>query len=294
MNWDSRKYCGDLTLDDVNQKVVCYGWIDTVRDHGQLLFIHLRDRTGVIQLVFDPTKDKDLHTKAQSLRSEYVVEVKGNLLERDDAAKNHNVKTGQLEISVEELTILNASKTPPFILTEKESNKGDESIDTISVDEDLRLRYRYLDLRRPSIQQNLIKRHQIVNTIRTFLNNEGFIDVETPMLTKSTPEGARDYLVPSRVHPEHFYALPQSPQLFKQLLMISGLDKYFQIVKCFRDEDLRPNRQPEFTQLDLEASFIDESYIYNLLERLVVDVYKSQNLTIKTPFPKITYKRSNG
>ena len=292
MNWDSRKYCGDLTLDDVNQKVVCYGWIDTVRDHGQLLFIHLRDRTGVIQLVFDPTKDKDLHTKAQSLRSEYVVEVKGNLLERDDAAKNHNVKTGQLEISVEELTILNASKTPPFILTEKESNKGDESIDTISVDEDLRLRYRYLDLRRPSIQQNLIKRHQIVNTIRTFLNNEGFIDVETPMLTKSTPEGARDYLVPSRVHPEHFYALPQSPQLFKQLLMISGLDKYFQIVKCFRDEDLRPNRQPEFTQLDLEASFIDESYIYNLLERLVVDVYKSQNLTIKTPFPKITYKEA--
>lgn len=290
MDWKNRIYCSSLTLDKKNDTVVLYGWIDTIRDHGQLLFAHLRDLTDFVQLVFDPEANKDVHSIAETLRSEYCVEVKGVVIERDDAAKNNSMSTGDVEIHVNELTILTTSQTPPFVITEK--SQADEDASEFKVDEDLRLKFRYLDLRRPSMQHTLLNRSKIIKTIRNYLDDHHFNDIETPILTKSTPEGARDYLVPSRHHPNSFYALPQSPQLFKQLLMISGFDKYYQIVKCFRDEDLRPNRQPEFTQLDLEASFIDESYIYQLFEPLVSDVFKIAGKTVSGPFPHITYDKA--
>ena len=284
---NNRRYCSNLSLEQTNETIILAGWIDTIRDHGQLLFMHLRDRTGVVQIVFNPEDNKDLYNQAEQLRSEYCVALKGVIIERDDDAKNPHVATGMLEVHVSDLIIFNKAQTPPFLISEK-SITDDESTD-FNVDEDLRLTYRYLDLRRQSMQYNMITRHKIMREIRNYLDDKGFIDVETPVLTKSTPEGARDYLVPSRHHDNCFYALPQSPQMFKQLLMVSGLDKYYQIVKCFRDEDLRPNRQPEFTQLDLEASFIDETYIYSLLEPLVERVFKLVGKSLSGPFPHITY-----
>ena len=283
-----RQFCTTISLDQVNQTVTLAGWIDTIRDHGQLLFMHLRDRSGVIQIVFNPEENKPLHEQAEKLRSEYCVGLTGVVIERADDAKNPHLPTGMLEIHVTSLDLFNKAQTPPFLISEK--SLVDDETQEFHVDEDLRLTYRYLDLRRLSMQKNIVIRHKIMSTIRNYLDDKGFVDVETPMLTKSTPEGARDYLVPSRHHDNCFYALPQSPQMFKQLLMVSGLDKYYQIVKCFRDEDLRPNRQPEFTQLDLEASFIDETYIYSLLEPLVERVFATVGKKIQGPFPHITYE----
>ncbi len=286
MNWKTRRYCGSFSLDHVDACLELSGWVDTIRDHGQVLFIHLRDRSGMVQIVFDATKSPSAYADAQKLRPEYVVEIKGLVRERSADTKNHHLSTGDIEIMAETCEILSESETPPFMISEKEAG---ENTTTSHVDEDIRLTYRYLDLRRTSMQQNIIKRAQLIKTMRDYLDTFGFTEVETPVLTKSTPEGARDYLVPSRVHPGQFYALPQSPQLFKQLLMLSGLDRYFQIVKCFRDEDLRPNRQPEFTQLDLEASFIDESFIYELIEGLTVRLFAQEGITLQAPFTHIRY-----
>ena len=288
MNWKDRKFVEDLIKLPNNENVTLYGWVDTIRDHGQLLFMHLRDRTGVIQIVFDPEKNHEVYKVAQSIRSEYVIEIHGTKNERTEENKNTNLPTGSFEVIVNSLKILTTAKTPPFTITEKETEEENE----FNVDEDLRMKFRYLDLRRPSMQQNIIKRSEIIKIIRDTLETHGFIDVETPMLTKSTPEGARDYLVPSRTHAGKFFALPQSPQLFKQLLMLSGLERYFQIVKCFRDEDLRPNRQPEFTQMDLEVSFIDESYIFALMEELMEKVFFHVGKKLSGPFPHITYQEA--
>ena len=287
MKWKSRVYCGVVTSKYAGKEIVLYGWVDTIRNHGQLLFMHLRDVKGVVQLVFDPLKNQELYQKAETLRSEDVIEVEGIVLNRDPDAVNPNLATGSIEVQVTQLVILSEAQTPPFMITEK-GNIDDQK--NVSVDEDLRLKYRYLDLRRPSMQQHLIKRDLITRTIRHYLSDQGFLDIETPFLTKSTPEGARDYLVPSRHHEGRFYALPQSPQLFKQLLMMSGFDRYFQIVKCFRDEDLRPNRQPEFTQLDIEASFIDETFIYELIEGLIVNLFALNNIHLPRPFPHLLYQ----
>jgi aspartyl-tRNA synthetase len=287
MDWKLRRYCGDLSVKNIGETVQLSGWIDTIRDHGQVLFMHLRDVTGFVQIVFDPAVNKDIHALGEKLHNEYVVTITATILEREDAAKNHSIESGHIELRVDTIDIHSASKTPPFVLTEK-SQVNEESSD-FHVDEDLRLKFRYLDLRRPSMQKKLLMRYRILKRIRDFLDKQRFTEVETPILTKSTPEGARDYLVPSRVHHGHFYALPQSPQLFKQLLMVGGMDRYFQIVKCFRDEDLRPNRQPEFTQLDLEASFIDESFIYSLMENLMEELFSIVGKTIKGPFPHMTY-----
>ncbi|RAP32282.1 aspartate--tRNA ligase [Candidatus Marinamargulisbacteria bacterium SCGC AG-414-C22] len=287
MDWKNRFYCGSFTLADVGKTVTSYGWVDTIRDHGQLLFAHLRDVTGIVQLVFNPEDDQAVYQTATTLRNEFCVQITGTIVERSDEAKNAAVPTGAIECHVSEITIFSSAETPPFVLTEK--SKVDDDASDFNVDEDIRLKYRYLDLRRPSMQQAMLNRSKIIKTIRRYLDDNHFNDIETPVLTKSTPEGARDYLVPSRHHSNKFYALPQSPQMFKQLLMISGFDKYYQIVKCFRDEDLRPNRQPEFTQLDLEASFIDESYIYHLFEPLITDVFGLVGKTVSGPFPHITY-----
>ncbi|NBV43294.1 Asp-tRNA(Asn)/Glu-tRNA(Gln) amidotransferase GatCAB subunit C, partial [bacterium] len=234
-------------------------------------------------VVIDPGQSA-AYAAAQTVRSEYVISVVGTVRKRSEETVNPRLATGDLEIVVSELSVLNTAETPPFPISEKESDEN-----AGKVDEDIRLRYRYLDIRRPSVQHNLIMRHKIAQVIRHCLSDAEFIEVETPVLTKSTPEGARDYLVPSRIHPEKFYALPQSPQLFKQLLMVGGLERYFQITKCFRDEDLRPNRQPEFTQVDLEASFIDESFIMELIEELIQRVFAVADIKIQTPFPRITY-----
>lgn len=282
MNWKERLYCAGVSDENLEMPVVLYGWVDTIRDHGHLLFIHLRDRSGIVQLVIDPK----VHAIAEKLRSEDVVEILGTVRKRTEDTINAQLKTGSLEVVVTAITRLTEADTPPFLITEKDASEP------FHVDEELRLKYRYLDLRRPSMQQNLIKRYRLIKIIRDFLDEHGFIEVETPVLTKSTPEGARDYLVPSRTHEGKFFALPQSPQLFKQLLMVSGLDRYFQIVKCFRDEDLRPNRQPEFTQVDLEASFIDEEFIYQLLEALMIRLYAHEGVTLSAPFPRISYADS--
>lgn len=285
MEWRNRRYCSQITLADRDQSVLLFGWVDTVRDHGQLLFIHLRDISGVVQVVFDPQKHADFYAEAQRLRSEFVVQIEGTVFERAEDTKNKNLSTGDIEILATRLEILNNAEPPPFLISEKEIMEQNP----IQVDEEIRLKYRYLDLRRIPMQQNMIKRYKILKLMRDYLDQKGFIEIETPYLTKSTPEGARDYLVPSRVHENQFYALPQSPQLFKQLLMISGFDRYFQVAKCFRDEDLRPNRQPEFTQLDLEASFIDESFMYELIEGLIGAVLKSEQINLTPPFPHISY-----
>ena len=290
MDWKNRIYCNDITHSKLGEKVELTGWIDTVRDHGHLLFFHLRDISGIAQIVVNEDNKACFET-ANQLRSEFVVSITGTLSERSEETKNPHIPTGNVEVEVDSLTILNKSETPPFMVTEKDA--FDESKkESFNVDEDIRLTYRYIDLRRDSMKDNIIKRYELIKAIRKTLDDHKFIEIETPVLTKSTPEGARDYLVPSRHHQEKFYALPQSPQLFKQLLMVSGFERYFQIVKCFRDEDLRPNRQPEFTQMDLEASFIDEEFIYSLIENLIVNMYNVVGKEIQTPFPRMTFAES--
>ncbi len=243
--------CGELTKKDLAKEVTLGGWVSTRRDHGNLIFIDIRDREGITQIVFNPEENKDIHKESELLRDEFVIQVKGIVRQRPEGTANKKIKTGEIEVAVGELIILNKSEPPIFPIE-----------DDAELSEDVRFTYRYLDLRRNVMQKNLITRHRVTKIMRDYFDRQGFIEVETPILTKSTPEGARDYLVPSRVNPGKFFALPQSPQLFKQILMVSGLDKYFQIARCFRDEDLRADRQPEFTQLDIEASFIEQKDIF--------------------------------
>ncbi len=277
--WKRTHSCGGLNKDNIGESVTLMGWVNSRRDHGGLIFVDLRDREGKTQIVFDPEISKDTHLLAHKIRNEYVIAVKGEVLPRGKDAINPNLKTGEIEVKVSQMRILNQSETPPFSINDH-SDIGDDS----------RLRYRFLDLRRPEMQNNIILRHRISLLIRNFLNGRGFLDIETPFLTRSTPEGARDYIVPSRVNPGKFYALPQSPQLFKQLLMISGFDKYFQIVRCFRDEDLRADRAPEFTQLDMEMSFIERDELFSLIEDLMVHLFKETlGVEIKKPFPRYDY-----
>jgi len=272
--------CEVLNTTHVGQQVVLCGWVARRRDHGGLIFLDLRDRSGLVQVVFSQEVDPVSFKKAESVRSEYVLTVQGTVKLRDAATINPNMKTGEIEVSGTELRILNAAKTPPFYMQ-----------DNIEIDETLRLKYRYLDLRRPEMQRNLMLRHRVTKTMRDFFDNNGFMEIETPMLTKSTPEGARDYLVPSRVNPGKFYALPQSPQIFKQLLMVAGMERYFQIVRCFRDEDLRADRQPEFTQLDIEMSFIDQEDILSMMENMTSQLFKEAiGADIPTPMARITYE----
>lgn len=274
--------CGDLTKKDVGRVVTLMGWVHTRRDHGGLIFVDLRDRGGITQVVFNPEVSADAHTLAGAIRSEYVLAVTGKVSARPENTTNPKLPTGEIEVMVTELTILSEAKTPPFPIE-----------DETDVAENLRLKYRYLDLRRPSLQKTLITRHRITRTVRQFLDSHGFIDIETPFLTKSTPEGARDYLVPSRVNPGMFFALPQSPQLFKQILMVAGFERYYQIVKCFRDEDLRADRQPEFTQIDLEMSFIDQEEIIGLMEQLLASIVKeTKGIDLNLPFPRLTYREA--
>jgi aspartyl-tRNA synthetase len=274
--------CYSLTETALDQDVVLMGWVLRRRDHGGLIFIDLRDRKGITQVVFAPEVHADSHQKAHSLRSEYVIAVKGMVRRRPEGMENPKIKTGMIEVACRDLRILNTSKTPAFSLDEE----GE-------VSENLRLTYRYLDLRRPGMVESITLRHRVCQAMRSYLNSQDFLEIETPMLTRSTPEGARDYLVPSRVNPGCFYALPQSPQLYKQILMISGLERYYQIVKCFRDEDLRADRQPEFTQLDMEMSFIDEDDIIDLIEGLMCFLFKEVlGKDIKTPFQKLTFQEA--
>jgi len=274
--------CGELTKKDDKNEVVLCGWNLARRDHGGIIFVDLRDRYGLTQIVFDPAHNKDAHTNAEKLSREDVVQVKGKVRPRGKGLENPNLKTGEIEIIVDELNILSKADTPPL-----------EIDDRIEVNEDMRLKYRYLDLRKPSMQKNLMLRHKISKVVRDFYDKNNFMEIETPILAKSTPEGARDYLVPSRVKPGNFFALPQSPQIFKQLLMVSGCDRYFQIVKCFRDEDLRADRQPEFTQIDVEMSFVDEEDIYDIHEKLMKDIWKNVlNIDIKIPFLRMPYSEA--
>lgn len=273
-------YCASLSKKNIKEEVTVCGWVQRQRDLGQLIFIDLRDRTGIIQLAFDESTDRAIFEKAFSVRSEFVLAAKGVVRER--SSKNMDIKTGEIEIEVKDLRVLSKSETPPF-----------EIVENSNVKEELRLKYRYLDLRRPDMQKNIMGRHKIVKVARDYFDENGFIEVETPMLIKSTPEGARDYLVPSRVFPGNFFALPQSPQLYKQLTMLSGLDRYFQIARCFRDEDLRADRQPEFTQIDLEMSFVDSEAVMGLAEGFIKKVYKEVlNKDIKTPFRRMKYKEA--
>jgi aspartyl-tRNA synthetase len=269
--------CGALRSNDVGADVVLLGWVHRVRDLGGVLFIDVRDRGGVTQVVFDKD-DEALMTKAKRLRSEYVVGIAGNVRRRSQETVNAKLPTGEVEVLVRRLVVLNEAKTPPFPIA-----------DDSPVSEDVRLKYRYLDLRRPRLQANIILRHKLTTAIRKYFDANGFLEIETPILTKSTPEGARDYLVPSRVHPGEFFALPQSPQLFKQILMIAGMDRYFQICKCFRDEDLRADRQPEFTQVDVEMSFARPETIFTIIEPLMIDIFAVVGRTIETPFPRMSY-----
>lgn len=271
--------CTEVTTGHEGKEVVLCGWVSRRRDHGGLIFIDLRDRSGIMQVVFSPDHDLEAFKKAEGVRSEYVLAVKGTVQLRDEATINPNLPTGKLEVYGAELRILNAANTPPFYIQ-----------DNIDVDENVRLKYRYLDLRRPEMQYNLMLRHKVTKTMRDFFDSMGFCEIETPMLAKSSPEGARDYLVPSRVNPGKFYALPQSPQLFKQMLMVAGMEKYFQIVRCFRDEDLRADRQPEFTQLDVEMSFIDRDEILTIMENLVRTLFeKCIGAKISTPLLRLSY-----
>ncbi len=271
--------CGELNGKDFDRDVVLTGWVAARRDHGNLIFIDIRDREGITQVVFNPETNKALHKQAEALRSEYVVQVDGKVHMRLEGTINKKLPTGEIEVVASKLTILNTSQTPVF-----------EIADDADLSEDVRYVYRYLDLRRPKMQKNLLLRHRVCKIMRDHFDEKGFIEVETPILTKSTPEGARDYLVPSRVNKGKFFALPQSPQLFKQILMISGLDKYFQIAKCFRDEDLRADRQPEFTQLDIELSFVDEKDIFTLVEGVMQKIFKETlKLELKIPFDILSY-----
>ncbi len=282
-DWQRTFECGIPRRSDIGREVIVMGWVDGRRDHGGVVFIDLRDRSGILQVVFNPEESQAAHEAAGELRSEYVIAVRGTIRERPPETLNPGLATGEVEVKVEELRVLNESETPPFVI-EDDSN----------VAEGTRLKYRYLDLRRPVAQEKLLFRHRLTKCIRDYLDRAGYVEIETPILTKSTPEGARDYLVPSRVTPGNFFALPQSPQLFKQLLMVSGLDRYFQIVKCFRDEDLRADRQPEFTQIDIEASFITPERIYELIEGMLGEVFALRGIEIKLPFPRLTYAEAVG
>lgn len=273
-------YCGLVTEDLLGQRVTLKGWVHNRRDLGGLIFVDLRDREGYVQIVFNPDFSKEALEIAESIRSEYVIEVEGTVTKRDPETVNPKIKTGNVEVQVDHINIINKAQTPPFSINDENQQ----------VDENIRLKYRYLDLRRQELAQTIKMRHQITRSVREFLDGDGFFDIETPVLTKSTPEGARDYLVPSRVHEGQFYALPQSPQLFKQLLMISGFDKYYQIVKCFRDEDLRADRQPEFTQVDVEMSFVDQEDVMEMGEALLKKVVKDvKGIDLTEQFPRMTY-----
>ena len=275
-------HCAQVTKENLGEKVTLMGWVNRRRDHGGLVFLDLRDITGIVQVVFSQEVDQTSFNKAQDVRNEFVLAVVGEVRQRPEGTVNTNLLTGQIEVYASDLKILNTAKTPPFYI-----------IENVDADENVRLKYRYLDLRRPDMQQIMILRHRVNKAIRDYLDKKNFLELETPMLTRSSPEGARDYLVPSRVHPGEFYALPQSPQIFKQLLMVSGMDKYFQIVRCFRDEDLRADRQPEFTQLDMEMSFIDEEDIYKLMEEMMAFVIEETlGKTIPIPFPRLTYEEA--
>ena len=270
-------YCGELRPSDIGKEAVVFGWVQRQRDLGQLIFIDLRDRTGIVQLTFDDSTDRAVFDKAFSARSEFVLAARGTVRERD--SKNMEIPTGEVEIYVQELRILGKAETPPF-----------EIVENSRVKEDLRLKYRYLDLRRPDLQKNILMRHKITKIARDYFDENGFIEIETPMLIKSTPEGARDFLVPSRIHKGSFYALPQSPQLYKQLSMVAGFDRYMQIARCFRDEDLRADRQPEFTQIDIEMSFVNEDQVMSMAEGLMARVFREAlGLDIPLPFPRMTF-----
>ena len=274
--------CGELTEKNIGEVVTLCGWVYTRRDHGGLIFVDLWDKTGLTQVVLNPQIDKLAHQEAQSLRGNFVIAVQGKVRARPEDMVNLKLKTGAIEVYIDELEILNPSSTPPFSCWENQE-----------VGEALRLKHRYLDLRSSELQRNLELRYKITRTVRDVLHQKGFIEIETPILTKSTPEGARDYLVPSRLNPKKFYALPQSPQLFKQTLMVSGMDRYFQITKCFRDEDLRQDRQPEFTQIDMEMSFVDEDQLFSLAEEMIAATYKETlGIEVETPFPVLKYKDS--
>ena len=272
-------YCGEIHSCLIDQEVQLCGWVHRRRDHGGVIFVDLRDRSGLVQVVFDPD-DEAMFGLAEQVRSEYVLAVQGLVRRRPDGTLNPNMPTGEIEVLARSLTLLNAAETPPFLLDDHHAD----------VSEEVRLRYRYIDLRRPEMQERLRARSRVTQSLRRFLDEHGFLDIETPILTKSTPEGARDYLVPSRVHPGEFYALPQSPQLFKQLLMMSGMDRYYQIARCFRDEDLRADRQPEFTQLDIETSFLDEDALTGLMEQMIRRLFKEVlDTELPEPFPRIGY-----
>jgi aspartyl-tRNA synthetase len=273
------QYCGDLDSGHIDQEVSLCGWVHRRRDHGGVIFVDLRDRSGLVQVVFDPDREA-IFALAEQVRSEFVLAVTGRVRRRPAGTENPDLGTGEVEVLGLELEVLNAAETPPFQLDEHGADASEE----------VRLRYRYIDLRRPEMQERLRMRSRITQTLRSFLDANAFLDIETPILTKSTPEGARDYLVPSRVHPGEFYALPQSPQLFKQLLMMSGLDRYYQIARCFRDEDLRADRQPEFTQLDIETSFMDENELTGLMESMIRELFRTVlSVELPDPFPRMTY-----
>ncbi len=277
--WKRTHHCASLGISDLDKEVTLMGWVQRRRDHGGLIFIDLRDREGIIQVVFDPSVSPDTHAQAEDVRSEYVLAVQGKVRKRPAGMENPNLKTGAIEVIAYRTYILNTAKTPPFPLEEE-----------VDISETLRLRYRYLDLRRSDMTANFRRRHQAAAVIRKYLEENGFWEIETPFLTKSTPEGARDYLVPSRLNPGRFYALPQSPQLFKQLLMVGGMDRYYQIVRCFRDEDLRADRQPEFTQVDIEMSFVTEEDVYALTEGMMSRLFQEVlGISLDIPFPRLSY-----
>ncbi len=272
-------FCGEVPETAVGEKVTLKGWVQKRRDLGGLIFIDLRDRSGIVQIVFNPNVSKEALEIAETIRNEYVLDVVGTVVAREPETVNENLNTGKIEVQAEAVTVINEAKTPPFMI----SDKTDAS-------EDIRLKYRYLDFRRPVMFETLKMRHQVTKQVRDFLDAEGFLDIETPILTRSTPEGARDYLVPSRVHPGEFYALPQSPQLFKQLLMVGGIERYYQIARCFRDEDLRADRQPEFTQIDIETSFLSQDDILALIERMMSKLVKEvKGIEVSIPFPRMSY-----
>nr|WP_263325615.1 aspartate--tRNA ligase [Neobacillus sp. Marseille-Q6967] len=277
-------FCGEVPESAIGEKITLKGWVQKRRDLGGLIFIDLRDRSGIVQVVFNPDVSKEALETAEKIRNEFVLDIQGAVVGREESTVNPNLKTGRIEVHAEKVTIINEAKTPPFMISDK-----------TDVSEDVRLKYRYLDFRRPVIFETLKMRHQVTKTIRNFLDSEGFLDIETPILTKSTPEGARDYLVPSRVHPGEFYALPQSPQLFKQLLMVGGVERYYQIARCFRDEDLRADRQPEFTQIDIETSFLGQEDILSMMETMMTKLMKEvKDLDIVTPFQRMSYDEAMG